>query len=90
MKGTGVAYAWLLILVIGWVVTFMWIIFTTITVEHLYPWATTMINNSESQEILDHQINYHNWWPILLMVGLTVFGIASSLKAEPTTQYYGP
>lgn len=85
----GQVYAWLVILALGWMATFLWIIFTTITVEHIYPWADAIIDDVDAQAVLDHQKDYHNYWPILLMAGLTVFGIVSSVKREPQDAYYG-
>lgn len=84
MKGT--VFAWILILVFGWITTFMWVIFTTITVEHVYPWAITQINDTDARETLDNQIMYHNTWPILFMIGLTLYGILSSLKRDQGEQ----
>ncbi len=86
MKGN--VYAWVVILTIGWVTTMLWIIFTTITVEHMYPWAKEHINNTESRALLDRQMDYHNFWPLILMAGLTVYGFVSSMKKEPTEGYY--
>ena len=89
MKRKGNVYAWTVILALGWITTLLWIIFTTITVEHIYPWASDHIDNAESQAVLDRQVDYHNYWPLFLMAGLTVYGIVSSMKREPTDAYYG-
>ena len=84
----GSLYAWVVILAFGWITTFLWVIFTTITVEHIYPWASDKIVDADSQTVLDHQKDYHNYWPLIFMGGLTIFGIVSSLKREPTDAYY--
>ena len=86
-KRKGTVFAWTVILALGWVTTFLWMIFTTITVENLYPWASSKINNTDAQQVLDNQITYHNAWPLLFMGGLTVYGFASSLKREPSEQF---
>lgn len=86
MKGN--VYAWTVILALGWITTILWIIFTTILVENIYPWADDQIDDPASQAVLDRQIDYHNYWPLFLMAGLTIFGIVSSMKREPTDAYY--
>ena len=87
MKGN--VYAWAVILALGWVVTLIWTIFTVILVENVYPWASVQIVDAASQAVLDRQMTYWNMWPMFLMAGLTVFGIVSSTKREPTDAYYG-
>lgn len=87
-KKKGTVYAWAVILAMGWIVTILWIIFTTITVETFYPWASDRIDNAEAQAVLDRQVDYHNFWPMFLMAGLTVYGLVSSAKREPTDAYY--
>lgn len=86
MKGN--LYAWVVVLAFGWIVTLLWTIFTTITVEHIVPWAEENINNTESTAFLERQIDYHNYWPLIFMGGLTIYGIASSVRHEPTDSYY--
>lgn len=87
MKGN--LYAWIVVLAVGWAATFLWIIFTVITVEHIYPWADAQIDDVDAQAVLDRQIAYHNYWPMLLMAGLTMYAIVSSIKQQPTDNYYG-
>ena len=84
----GNVYAWVVVLALGWAATLLWIIFTTILVEHVYPWASDQIVDATAQQTLDDQITYWNYWPMLFMGGLTVFAFASSLKREPTDSYY--
>jgi len=86
MKGN--LYAWVVVLAFGWITTLLWTIFTTITVEHVYPWASEQINNTESQAFLDRQMDYHNYWPLIFMGGLTIYAIASSVRHEPSDAYY--
>lgn len=87
MKGSiGV---WAVVLAMGWIITILWIIFTTITVEHFYPWAQAHITNEDSLAVLDRQIAFHNYWPILLMIGLSLYAIIRSVKREPTEGYVG-
>jgi len=86
MKKGSLGY-WLILLAFGWITTILWIIFTTITVEHFYPWALTQINNTNSTAVLQHTVNYWNYWPLLLMFGLTLAAIIASTKREPGDAY---
>lgn len=92
MRGSGTLYAWITILAIVWIATLLWIIFTQVNVGHIIPWAEEQfddLNLTDEAVTLDNLQNYWNYWPLLLVVGLTVYGIASSLKREPEGGYSG-
>lgn len=87
----GSVYSWVVILAMLWISTMLWIIFTQINVGHIFPWAEDEfddLNLTTEKTTLTHLQNYWNYWPLVLAVGLTIFGIASSLKREPEQSYY--
>lgn len=87
MKGS--AYAWIVVLLIIFVGSFLWIIFSEVLVPHVFPEAETQLSGyTEATSILDNIKSVWNNWPLILIIGIIIYGIVSSLKREPDT-YYG-
>lgn len=84
----GVAYAWIMITVLVFVVGFMWVIFSEIYSEHLFPtFETHLMSNNDTKETFTYIKNVWSYWPIILIFGLIVYGIISALRREPYSQY---
>jgi len=88
----GNVYAWVVILGMLFFTIQIWIIFSQIYSGHFWPWAEDQfdeLNMTTEKTTLTHLQNYWNYWPLVFIGGLTIYGIASSLKKEPESAYYG-
>lgn len=90
MKGG--AYNWLMILVLMFICGFLWIIMSQIYYGSVFPsfeeWGnSTTVNTDDVNETYSYIRGSWEAWPIILIFGLIVYGIASSLKKEPGSVY---
>lgn len=78
-----------MILVGMFAATLLWIIFADVLIEGLLPFGRENLNEStNATDTLDKiEIAWH-WWPVVFIVGLFLWGIASAQKREYGT-YYG-
>lgn len=84
----GVLYAWIMITIVVFVVGFIWIIFSQIYVEHLFPQfeEDLMANNDTATTYTWIRANW-SYWPLILIFGMIVYGIVSALRREPYSSY---
>lgn len=89
MKGS--AYAWIVVLIMIFAGSFLWIIFSQVLVVNVFPDTIEMMedaNQTQSVEVAENIQNVWDYWPLILIGGLIIYGVVSSLKKEPDT-YYG-
>lgn len=91
----GVVYVYMVILLIMFVMIFLYIIFS-------YPLALTtsmivpIINNTPDSAVKTNALEQitniglvWKYWPILLIVGIVLWGLIASQKKEPMYEGYG-
>jgi len=84
----GQMYAWIVILVLVFVTGFLWIIFSEIYHEYLFPeFEEHLSSNNETAITFTWIKNVWNYWPLILIFGLIIYGIVSALRKEPYSQY---
>lgn len=87
MKGS--VYVWLMGLVGLFFVTLIWIIFSNVMFDHLFPLVSNAtLNNSMAQQTISYLIMAWTYWPIILLVGFILLMVVSAQRREPETVYY--
>lgn len=90
MKGG--AYAWIMIITVVFIVGFLWILMSQIYYGSVFPefeeWGnSTTVNVDEVNATYGYIRSTWEAFPMILIFGLIVYGIASSLRKEPGSVY---
>jgi len=88
-KRKGAMFVFLAALVILFVTTLLWIIFSQAYVPHLFPQAETHLEgHNASMETFGLIKTAWNFWPLVMIVGMVIWVIVAAQKREPDTGYY--
>lgn len=89
MKGESAAFAWVVVLLMCFLVTFVWIILSMVYEPVLFPMADNMLSGyTGALTVLDQLKFSWRYWPVALIVGMLIYGIVSSMKRDPEAGYY--
>jgi len=83
----GSMFAWVIITVLVFIVGFVWIMFSEILYEGVFPAFDNLSTNNETSDTYEQIKDVWAYWPLLLIFGLVVYGIAQALRREPYSQY---
>jgi len=83
----GGAAAYIVGLIILFVTTMLWILFSRVFTD-FFPAMGKHIVGSEMQQTFDIMVTAWNNWPLMILVGIGIYWIVNSQKEEPlATQY---
>lgn len=82
----GIAYVWLTILMSIFTISLVYIILDPIIQDKLIPLAQ---ENDVNATTLSFITTAWNNFPIILIIGLILYGLAMAQKREPDSGYYG-
>jgi len=89
MKGESAAYAWVVVLLMCFIITFVWIILSMVYEPVLFPIADQQLAGyTDALTILDQLKFAWRYWPVAMLVGMIIYGIVSSLRRDPESGYY--
>lgn len=89
MRGESAAFAWIVVLLFVFLITFLWIILSMIYVPYVFPFAEqSLAGYSDATDMLTTLKNAWNYWPLLLLFGMGIYGIVSSIKRDPEQGWY--
>lgn len=83
----GQAAAFIIGLVVLFVVSLLWIIFSRVF-ETLFPAMEQFLVGSQFQNTYDLIIMAWNNWPLMILVGIGIYWIVNSQKQEPVATQY--
>lgn len=90
MKGVSAAYAWIIVLLFVFVISFLWIIFSQVMVPYVFPEAkAALAGYPDSLTVVDNIETMWNNWPLIALFLMVVFGLVSSLRRQPDTYSSG-
>ena len=86
MKGS--VYVWLMALTGLFVVSLIWIIFSNVMFDHLFPLVSNATAaNPDAQATIGYLQTAWSYWPVILLVGFILLMIVSAQRREP--EQYG-
>jgi hypothetical protein len=88
MKGS--AWAWVVVTALVFMVGFVWIVMSQVYVDKLFPFGDEAVSGHvNATNTLTHVKNVWNYWPLITIFVLIIYGIARSLKKEPdSSEFY--
>jgi hypothetical protein len=94
MGNHGVAIIWVeILLAIGVVsmvyIIFSYIIYSTNGIANLVNTSSEVINNTRAQSTLNIINIVWQYWPLIFIVGLIMYGFVASQRREPDQSIYG-
>jgi len=92
----GVAYVWITILVVLFMVAIAYVVFSQVYVGNVWPQAeeyfeSLNLTDEQSQKVQDTMTTIKNvwiYWPLMLIFGLLLWGIVSAQRKEPVYEPY--
>jgi len=89
MLRKGSAYGFIVGLVLLFVVTLLWLVFSQVYVPHLFPMADQFLTGyPEAHNVYELLKTVWNVWPVMILVGIIIYWFVNSQKEEPiATQY---
>ena len=92
MKGS--ALVWVMVLIGIFVVSLMYILFSSVIYTHIAPTVYNELTVTNTTDTTQAIATYNlielvwSWWPLILIVGLIMIGFVSAQRREPDEFYY--
>ena len=87
-KRKGAVYVWFVIFVLIGVMMVVWTSFSQAFIPDLIPTVNETLNSTRTSQVLSAITNMWNFFPLVFIFALFIWGVMASQKREYDTGYY--
>jgi len=85
----GSVWTWTIVTLMVFIVGLVWILMSQVYVPHIFPEAETQLSEyNQTMDTFNYITNVWDYWPIITIFLLILYGVVSTLRKEPNEQYY--